>query len=113
MTTTRKDHRAGYRYILVNILTMLPFIPLFVIAWRRGSSGIWDHWTWTCIVLFVLGAIFGLWYQRRRETRFRCPECRTLIVGPIDGLRIGHPIIFYCDKCDIRWETGSTFTSSE
>ena len=99
--------------MLVNLLTMLPFIPIFAFAWWRMSSGMWDIWTWTSIVAFALGAVLGLWYQRRRETRLKCPECGAMIVGPIGGLKIDHPIDFYCKNCDIRWETGSTFTSSE
>ena len=106
MTTVREYRRFGTRYLLINVLTLLPFVPIFAFTFWRVSSGVWDLWTWTGIGIFVLGAVFGLWFQHRRATRFVCPECGQIIVGPVDDPEPGAPIDFVCEHCDIRWRTG-------
>ena len=90
----------------MNLLSVLPFVPVFIVAWRRMARGVMDHITWGCLGLFVVGGIFGLYWQHRRHSRFRCPDCGKLIVDRHRTARSGDPIDFYCDVCDVEWVTG-------
>lgn len=105
---TIKNYRAyGLRYLLFNLLSLLPFIPVIVFIWLRASSGIWDSWTWGAFAIFLAGGVFGLWWQHRRHTRIQCPQCGQLIRHEsFNRLQPGDPINFYCKQCDIEWVTG-------
>lgn len=106
MPTQREYRRFGTHYILLNVLSMIPFIPVFVLTFMRAGKGIWDHWTWTGIAVFILGAIVGLVWQHRRGTRMRCPECGKLLIIRERDLEEDDPVNFVCDRCDIEWVTG-------
>jgi hypothetical protein len=106
VTDIREHRRFGKRYLLINALTVLPFLPFFAFAFWRASAVGWDGWTWSGFGVFLLGAIFGLWYQHRRGTRFVCPERGQLIIGPVDDPGPGDSIDFLCEHCDISWKTG-------
>ena len=106
MPTQREYRRFGTRYILLNILSMLPFIPVFVSTFMRAWKGIWDQWTFAGMTVFALGAIIGLIWQHRRGTRMRCPECGKLLRIRYFDLEVDEPVNFLCDRCDIEWVTG-------
>jgi predicted RNA-binding Zn-ribbon protein involved in translation (DUF1610 family) len=106
MTRIRAHPTFGRRYLAVNVVTMLPAVPVLVFVFWRGASGVWDLWTWIAIGSFAVAAIAGLWSQHRRSSRFVCPECGRPIVRPIDQREPGAPVDFLCEHCDIRWRTG-------
>ncbi|MEX0701950.1 MAG: hypothetical protein WD069_07625 [Planctomycetales bacterium] len=104
MPRIRDDPNWRRRYLWTNAVVVASLLPFFVYAiWRES---------WIACVLFGLGALLGFWNQKRRESRFRCPECGDLIVGPADDPGPGDPIDFVCERCDIRWKTGATVDDS-
>jgi len=92
--------------MLLNLLSVLPFVPVFVIACRRASRGIWDTTTGACIGVLGVGGIIGLFWQHRRHSRYVCPDCGKRIIDRHKDARPGDPIDFYCDVCDVEWVTG-------
>lgn len=92
--------------MLANLLSVAPFVPVLIVAWDRASRGIWGEVTWGCLALFGAGAVAGLIWQRRRYSRYRCPDCGKLIVDSHKGARPGDPTNFHCDVCDVEWVTG-------
>ena len=106
MTTTREHRAFGRRYLAVNVLTMLPAVPVLVFIFWRGASGIYDRWTWIAIGAFAVAAIAGLWSQNRRGSRIVCPECDRAIDRPIGQREPGAPVDFLCEHRDILWRTG-------
>jgi len=92
--------------MIMNLLSMLPFVPVFIILWHRTSHGIWDDVTFLWTGIFILGAIFGLYWQKRRQNRLRCPDCGKLIIDKHRTVKCGEPLNFYCDICDVEWVTG-------
>jgi hypothetical protein len=105
MPEVRQYRRFGARYMLANILSMVPFVPVFVFICLRASSGNFDSWFWLATGFFILGALFGLRWQAYRSRRMICPHCGDLI------LRTNHPapnqpINFICSRCDVEWVSG-------
>lgn len=49
--------------MLLKVVSMLPFLPVFIFIWMRVAAGIWDPLTWAAIGVFVAGGLFGLWWQ--------------------------------------------------
>jgi predicted RNA-binding Zn-ribbon protein involved in translation (DUF1610 family) len=106
MTSVREYPAFGRKYLAINVLTMLPAVPLLIFLFWRGWAGIWDRWTLIAAGAFAVAAIAGLWSQHRRGSRFVCPECARLIVRSIGQREPGAPVDFLCEHCDIRWRTG-------
>jgi len=93
--------------MLLNALSMAPFVPLFIFAWIRASRGIWDAWTWAAMGIFLAGAVLGLFWQYRRHIRMRCPDCgRPILPENKITAAPGAPLDFYCPRCDVVWKTG-------
>ncbi len=105
MPTIREYRRFGTRYMLTNAASVTPFVAVFIFIWRRADSGPFDRWFWLATALFVVGAIFGLWWQAYRSRRMICPQCGTRIVRT-DHPRSNEPIDFVCSRCDVKWATG-------
>ena len=97
----------------MNILSMLPFIPVFAIIWVRASDNKMDWITYSLIGLFLVGAVFGLWWQNRRSTRFTCPECDKLLVDNHVDVAPGDELNFNCKDCEIEWVTGLTQSTGD
>lgn len=101
--SVKKDYRKyGYRYMVLNLLSMLPFIPVFVIFVYRGK---FDNIGISLTVVFVVGAVFGLAWQHRRHSRIRCPQCKDILFAE-KNLARGAPNNFRCTRCDVEWVTG-------
>lgn len=105
MPEIRKYRRFGARYMLLNVVSVLPFVPVFIFMWHRASSGRFDTWFWLATGLFGVGGVFGLWWQARRSRRMNCPQCGALIVRT-DHPAPNQPINFVCTRCDVKWVTG-------
>ncbi|MHC4665016.1 MAG: hypothetical protein ACYS9T_03535 [Planctomycetota bacterium] len=111
MKQTRRYSRFGSKYILQNLILFVPLVILFAIAWLRWPTT--DAIFWICLILFCLGVIGGLFWDRYRLRRFRCPKCGRLIPKPTIPVPIEHePINYYCPDCDIEWETSLFWPSS-
>ena len=101
----RKYRRFGKRYLLQNLILVVPLAALFVVAWSRWDK--LDEVFWLCITLFTASVLVALFWERRRLRRFSCPECGTVIQEPtIKHRQPEDPVNYYCSKCDIEWETG-------
>ena len=105
--TTQKNYKwFGYKYLILNALSIIPFVPVFIFLWQRTSQGIWDEVTFKWAGIFIMGGIVGLYWQTRRKNRFHCPDCGILIVDKHLTAKPGDPLNFYCDVCDVEWVTG-------
>lgn len=109
----KEIHSFGLRYLLMNFLSMLPFIPVFIFMFIRASNDQWDWITFSLFGLFGMGACFGLWWQSHRSSRFVCPECNTLIIDRHENIKVGGELNFICKKCDIEWVTGLSHSSGD
>ncbi|MBN1997617.1 hypothetical protein JW935_08705 [candidate division KSB1 bacterium] len=95
----------GRKYLLQNMPFFIVLALLFVIAWTHGEKQ--DVLFWISLFLFVAGCIGGLVWDKKRTTRFKCPQCGKLIRTPVVAERKGgDPIDYYCPTCDIQWQTG-------
>jgi hypothetical protein len=105
MPEMREYRRFGSRYMLLNALSMLPFIPVFIFIWIRAQAMNLDFWLWIASGIFLAGAVFGLWWQWYRSRRMVCPKCGSFILrkGHVEA---GEPLNFVCTRCDIEWVTG-------
>ncbi len=104
MTQIKKYSRFGNRYIIQNIVFFIPLVLLFVVLWMRWEK--MDFVFWSCLILFCVGVIGGVLWDRYRLKTFRCPECGKAILNPTIVVRAeGDPINYYCPDCDVEWET--------
>lgn len=89
--------------MMLNLLSMLPFIPMLAIVIYRRKM---DEIDIGLLIVFVAGAIFGLAWQHRRHSRIKCPQCKTTLYSDHGKLAPGDPINSRCEKCDVEWVTG-------
>lgn len=91
--------------MLTNALSVLPFVGVFIFLWWRISRGRLDMWFCSAVIVFVAGAIFGLWWQNYRARHMKCPQCKSDLVRT-ERVAPGQPINFVCSRCDVVWVTG-------
>jgi len=95
----------GKKYMVGNLFLFIPLAGLFYLMWRRWGN--FDPVFFLLLVLFAVGVILGLVWNRRRLKRFRCPRYGLSIPAPvIEERTCGEPIDYHCPACDIAWETG-------
>jgi type VI protein secretion system component VasK len=78
MPEMREYRQFGARYMLMNALSVIVFVPLFIYLWGGVSAGRFDVWFWVAVGVFVGGAVFGLWWQAYRARRMTCPAMRNV-----------------------------------
>jgi hypothetical protein len=106
MTQRKKYSKFGKRYMIQNVLLFTPLILPFVIVMKRWIKEDFDFVFWSCLVLFCMGVIGGLLWERYRLINIRCPECGRIIPEPtLLDRKAGDPINYYCQNCDVEWET--------
>ena len=95
----------GDWYQRKEVFIVVPVIFLFVlIAFFSGKN---SFITMTLVILIILISILGTIWQKNRLNTFICPNCRKKISETTIKLRSdGDPINYYCQNCDIEWETG-------
>jgi predicted RNA-binding Zn-ribbon protein involved in translation (DUF1610 family) len=101
--TERKDAKGfGRRYGRRNLLYFLPALVFLCIGWWSVErSGILLV---ISILGFLISILVGPVVEGRTLSRFKCPDCGKAIKAPT--VNRPEPIIYYCDKCDIEWDTG-------
>ena len=91
----------GKNYMINNLISMIPGIIIFITLWIRLSPHGMDKINIVLTSLFLLNAIWGLWWQKKRESQFKCPECKKLLKSDQLKLNMGDPINFKCFDCNI------------
>jgi len=101
----------GKKYFFQNLLFSLPLALLFVIIWNRAEE--LDIIFWTSLTLFISGIIWGFVWDKVRRRNFHCPKCNKHILKPtIVNAGPNDPINYYCENCDVEWETGLSVPDS-
>lgn len=99
MATRLSDRTYWKKYCLVFFVSAAPFIVGMVLFWRDPDPVL-------CAVLGGYALAAWLWW-RWWTKRYKCPRCGTLITHPtITDPEERDPVNFYCERCDIEWETG-------
>src|SRR5688572_29716572 len=99
---TITDKRFGTRFLIRNILMMLPLGVGFVFLWR--DWGRLDAQFWLGLAFFVGGIAWWAWLDRQLLRSYHCPNCGAHLPKPsIEQRAESDPICFYCAVCDIEW----------
>lgn len=101
----------GDKYTKKEIYIVVPVIFMFgLIVFFSGKN---SFITMTLVTLLIIVSILGTIWQKKRLKSFICPNCRKKISEPtIKFRKDGDPINYYCQNCDIEWETGLSETFS-
>ena len=103
----KKDAKSfGKSYMLKNLISMMPGVVILILTAIRLPSNGMDLLNISLTLLFILNAIFGLWWQSHRSNRFTCPECGNTIIDKHKDILPGEELNFTCNQCDIEWVTG-------
>lgn len=96
--------RFGLRALLpLLIVGILGFAAVLLLPPEKG-------WLWfsLLVVLTIAAALLSAW----RLGRFYCPDCGAHLPQYLDtDGKPDAPIKFYCQPCDVLWETGLRTTS--
>ncbi len=97
--------------LLRGLAVMAPGIAAFVVLWRRFPQT--DGVFWAAVAAFLLSCL-GCVVINLIPWKFKCPECGEQIRDRIPVERVFNiRVQFYCDRCDIIWDTGMTLNSTE
>ena len=98
-----KDRTYQKKYFLGLAASAVPFLLGFVWLVRAPQFAL-------LVFLAVYALVAWLWW-RRWTSRHKCPQCGRMIKHPtVSRPEEGDPVNFYCEHCDIEWETGFTTT---
>jgi hypothetical protein len=104
MAVIKQDRKFAKKYLIGNIVYCIPLVFAFLIAWNR--FGTFDALFWISIGIFVLGILLGFGWDVLRLRSYYCPTCGNRIPSPTIQRRVpGDPIRYYCDACDVEWDT--------
>lgn len=106
MTTIKKTTRYWKNHLIFFLITAAPFVIAFIYVFVTKRISL------PLIAGMAVYALCCLVWQQWRGNRFKCPDCGNIIKQPtIIKPKAGDPINFYCERCDIEWETGCTLSS--
>ncbi len=104
MRRVSTDGRFRKRYILRTVLLMVP--PLVAVAWMVDDRS-QPEWRWVAAAFFVAWIVAWIVADTMLFRAYRCPSCGKGIRNPtIKSRSAGDPIRYYCDTCQIEWDTG-------
>ena len=105
MTTIKTDHRFRKRYILRNIILIVPPLIAFLLVWLDG--GRLGLTFWLAVVFFVAWITAWIFWDAVILRTYRCPSCAQRIRNTtIPDRAAGDAIRFHCPTCDIEWDSG-------
>jgi predicted RNA-binding Zn-ribbon protein involved in translation (DUF1610 family) len=105
MPTRKRVSRFGAKYVLIQGVTAVPGFLALVAAVLLFD--------WTQVVFWLLAAAFAAAMGLTVITHvrvlhsFRCPTCGKSIRRPtLVRRQAGDPVVYFCDRCDVEWDTG-------
>jgi hypothetical protein len=105
MTTSKTDRRFRNRYVLRNIILIVPPLVAFLLVWL--DRGNFDFTFWLAIAFFIAWIVAWIFLDAGMLRGYHCPSCgQGIRTETIPERTFGDPIRFYCPKCDIEWDTG-------
>ena len=110
MNKTKVDRKFAARKFRWGIYFVL-LSALFLFAVSRIHSQ--DVWFFVSATTFALMFFAVIWFDDFFRDIYRCPDCRAVLYRrgmTTPKLREGDPIHFFCDHCDVNWDTGDTYT---
>jgi hypothetical protein len=108
MPVRKKDPSLGRRHLKNFVVLGVPFTLAFLAAIYAHRQQRTD-WFITAFVVGFVVALIGLVRQERLFRRYRCPQCGARLSE--SPRKNGQPIEFFCQHCDIIWDSG--FIESE
>jgi hypothetical protein len=108
MPVHKKDTSLGRRHLKNFVVFGVPFALACMAAIFAHRHQRTDWFIAAFVVGFVI-ALIGLIRQERLFRRYRCPQCGSRLVEC--PRKNGQPIEFFCQHCDIIWDSG--FTESD
>jgi hypothetical protein len=105
MPTVLRDAHLPRRYFWVHLMGIPPSIIAFAGMWMRWRT--FDVVFWSFFAIFIWCWAVGMSFYFFAFRRYRCPLCRGHIKATTPAeLRPGDPIRYFCENCDVIWETG-------
>ncbi|TYQ13007.1 UNVERIFIED_CONTAM: hypothetical protein Cloal_4053 [Acetivibrio alkalicellulosi] len=103
----RKCSEFSKKYFFKNMPLIIVAAVSFIVGFIRWWNQQTDMFFYISIIVFIISTASGLIFNKIYMTNFRCPVCKKQIPKPVIEYGTENaPINYYCDKCDIEWETG-------
>jgi hypothetical protein len=109
MPVRMTDRRFGRRYLLGNLLLLVPTSVAFLVLWQHASA--LGTVFWVALAIFALGIaalIVSQWVQFRS---YRCPACGAKLTRKV-GDEPTAPVLYPCPTCDVEWDVGIRLSES-
>ncbi len=103
MSVVKKTPKVFREQLLMTLLCGVPLLGCLAYVSLMEDMHAVVHPVYVMLAVCPV-MITGLWLQNRRWTRFNCPDCGQLLERSLK--HDGEPLTFYCDKCDVIWDTG-------
>lgn len=110
MTETKVDRKFAARKVRWGIyFVMLSALFLFAASRIRFL----DVWFLVSTTAFALTLCAVIWFDDFFRDIYRCPGCQTVLYrrGFATEFSEGDPICFFCERCDVNWDTGDIYTT--
>ena len=105
MSVIKPDYQFKKRYFLRNVGLFIPLAICFLLLWC--ARGQFNLYFWSVAGLFITGITLWALWDRLLLRSYHCPSCGQKIPSPtIQHRKADDPIRYYCQKCDIEWDTG-------
>ena len=111
MTDTKVDRKFAARKVRWGIYFVV-LSALFLFAVSRINSP--DVWFFASAITFAMLFFAAIWFDDFFRDIYRCPDCCAVLYrrGMITPkLRDGDPVHFFCERCDVNWDTGDVYTT--
>jgi hypothetical protein len=100
----RRDPEFGRRYVLGNLVYVIPAVIALVLCVKYFDVGGWR--LEAALGAFLGCVIFGMVFDWFRFRNYHCPSCgRTIRKPTTEQFGFGTPICYYCSDCGIEWDT--------
>lgn len=109
----KRERKLGLFGKIAFVLLAVIVLQIAVSMWKSDPKAAIVGYFMLSFVGFFIAAVIITVLNLSRILGFRCPKCHTRISKPIDDEgKEDVPICFYCEKCDIIWDSGVRTSSS-
>jgi Ca2+/Na+ antiporter len=110
----KKARRLGLAGKIALVFLAIVLLKVVVCMWKSNPKAAMAWYVMLFFVAFVVAGVILTVRQLSKIIGFKCPQCRTRIWKPTDTRgKADVPICFYCEKCDIIWDSGVRTPTSD